>query len=78
MSGKILIAAAAAILLASTGLASAQTRTHSLRAPYAYGYAPYANSYYDQWYWNGIYGVAPSFNVPDPYFGTIWEGVAPY
>ena len=74
MSRKILIAAAAAILFASTGLASAQTRTH-LRAQY---YAPYANSYFDQSYWNGVAGVAPGFAVADPYVGTIWEGVAPY
>jgi hypothetical protein len=37
MSNKILIAVAPAILLASTGLASAKTRTH-WQAPYAYGY----------------------------------------
>jgi hypothetical protein len=35
MSNKILIAVAPAILLASTGLASAKTQTH-WRAPYAY------------------------------------------
>jgi hypothetical protein len=37
MSNKILIAVAPAILLASTGLASAKTQTH-WRAPYAYDY----------------------------------------
>ncbi len=76
MSNKILIAAASAILLASTGLASAQTRTH-WRAPYAYGYnAPYANSYYDRSYWDA---VAPNLYVrPDPFVGTYWEGVVPY
>jgi hypothetical protein len=41
MSNKILIAVAAAILLASTGLASAKTQTH-WRAPYAYDYLPCA------------------------------------
>jgi hypothetical protein len=69
MSNKILIAAVSAILVASTGLASAQTRIHR-QAPYAYGYdAPYANSYY----------VAPNtFVRPDPFVGTYWEGVVPY
>jgi hypothetical protein len=78
MSRKILIGAVSVVLLASTGLASAQTRTHTLRGPSDHGYAPYAHSYFDQWYWNGINGVAPAFSVPDRYFGTIWEGVAPY
>jgi hypothetical protein len=72
MSNKILIAAVSAILLASTGLASAQTRARS----HAYGSAPYVDSYFDQTYWNA---VGPHFYVqPDPYAGTIWEGVAPY
>jgi hypothetical protein len=76
MSNKILIAAVSAILLASTGLASAQTRTH-WQAPYGYSYyAPYGNSYYDRSYWQA---VAPSFYVrPDPFVGTVWEGVVPY
>ncbi|MGC1351122.1 MAG: hypothetical protein WA858_15285 [Xanthobacteraceae bacterium] len=75
MSNKILIAAVAAIVLASTGLASAQTRTH-VRAPYAYGYAPSSNSYYDRSYWDA---VAPNIYVrPDPFVGTVWEGVVPY
>jgi hypothetical protein len=76
MSNKILIAAASAILLASTGLAPAQTRIHR-QAPDAYGYnAPYATSYYDRAYWNA---VAPNtFVRPDPFVGTVWEGVVPY
>lgn len=76
MSNKILIAAVSAILVASTGLASAQTRIHR-QAPYAFGYdAPYANSYYDRSYWNA---VAPNtFVRPDPFVGTYWEGVVPY
>ncbi len=76
MSTKILIAAVAAVLVASTGLASAQTRIHR-QAPYAYGYtAPYANSYYDRSYW---VAVAPNLAVrPDPLVGTYFEGVAPY
>jgi hypothetical protein len=75
MSNKILIAAVSAVLLASTGLASAQTRTH-WQAPSANGYAPYADSYYNRTYWDA---VAPNMYVrPDPLVGTVWEGVAPY
>jgi hypothetical protein len=76
MSNKILIAVASAILLAFTGLASAQTRIH-WQAPHAYGhYMPYANSYYDRTYWDAI---APNtFVRPDPFAGTVWEGVVPY
>jgi hypothetical protein len=47
MSNRILIAAVAAILLASTGLASAQTRVHR-QAQIGYGYAPYTSSHYDR------------------------------
>jgi hypothetical protein len=76
MSNQILIAAVSAILLASTGLASAQQgRTH-WQAPNAYGYAPYGNSYYNKTYWDA---VAPNMYVrPDPYVGTVWDNVAPY
>jgi hypothetical protein len=75
MSNKILVAVAVAILFASTGLASAQTRTHH-RAPYAYGYD---HSYYDRTYLDGAAQFAPSLAVrPDPFAGTYWEGVVPY
>jgi hypothetical protein len=75
MSKKILFAGVSAILLASTAVASAQTRTH-VQAPYGYGYAPYGNSYYDRTYWDA---VAPNVYVrPDPFVGTVWEGVVPY
>ncbi len=77
MSNKILVAAATAILLASAGLASAQTQTRN-HAPRANGvYQPYANSYYDRTYWESI---APNGTIgrPDPFVGTIWEGVVPY
>jgi hypothetical protein len=73
MSNKILIAAVSVILLASTGLASAQTRIHRQAQ---YGYASYTDSYYDRSYWDA---VAPNIYVrPDPFVGTIWEGVVPY
>jgi opacity protein-like surface antigen len=81
MSKKFLIAAASAILLASTALASAQPRPHrhvQLQRDYGYSYSyvPYAGSYYDRSYWDA---VAPNFYVrPDPFVGTIWEGVVPY
>jgi hypothetical protein len=66
MSGKIIAAIAAAVLLTSTGLASAQTRTK------AHSQDPYAGTY-----WEGVvpYG---SDQVPDRYAGTIWQGVVPY
>ena len=68
MSNKIVIAAVAAILVASTGLASAQARVHR-QAQIGYGYAPYTG------YWEGT----PSFYVrPDPFAGTVWQNVAPY
>jgi hypothetical protein len=74
MSNKILLAAVAAIVLASTGLASAQTRVHR-QAPIGYGSAPYTSSRYDGWNWEGV----PSFYVrPDPFVGTVWQNVAPY
>jgi hypothetical protein len=53
MSRKILIATAAAIMLASTGLASA-------RMPYVYGYAPYGSGGIPP----GIYGYAPGYGPP--------------
>jgi hypothetical protein len=74
MSNKIVIAAVAAMLVASTGFASAQTRVHR-QAQIGYGYAPYASSYSDRWNWEGV----PSFYVrPDPFVGTVWQNVAPY
>jgi hypothetical protein len=82
MSKKLLIAAAAAILVASTGLASAQPRAHArVRAPHVYVQTPYVqapsfNSYYDESYWNAV--GSNLYVRPDPFVGTIWEGVVPY
>ena len=46
--------------------------------PGAY-YSGGPSGYYDQAYWRGIYGVAPSFSPgPDPYAGTYFYGVAPW
>jgi hypothetical protein len=66
MVSKITAMLAAAVVLASAGVASAQTV-----------YAPYANSYYNQDTSNLRFGHAndPQF---DPYTGTVWENVAPY
>jgi hypothetical protein len=71
MTGKITAILAAALVLASAGVASAQTNRHAG----AQWRAPYANSYYDTR--NLRYGHAsePRF---DPYAGTVFEGVAPY
>jgi hypothetical protein len=73
MSKKFLIAAAATILVASTGLASAQQRA---QAPRDYVHAPYVNSYYDRAYWDAV--ASKVYVRPDPFVGTIWEGVVPY
>jgi len=66
MTSKVFAIVAAAVVLTSASVASAQTR-----------YAPYANSYYNQDTRNLRYGHAndPQF---DPYRGTVFEGVAPY
>jgi len=66
MTGKIFAIVAAAVVLASASVATAQTR-----------YAPNANSYYNQDTRNLRFGHAndPQF---DPYAGTVFQGVAPY
>jgi hypothetical protein len=80
MIGKITSAVAVALLLGSASVASAQTDTRAQRngtwqAPFAEPY--YDNSYFNEDYWRA---VAPfgAVGQPDPYAGTIWEGVAPY
>jgi hypothetical protein len=84
MTGKITAIVAAAAVLASAGVASAQTNRHLQRAG-AQWHAPYAgyyngNSYYNQDYWRGTYDFVPGVgpNRSDPYAGTVFEGVAPY
>ncbi len=54
MSGKIMTAVAAAILLASTGLASAQTQ------------APRHDGAMAKGYYNGYYNAAPNQFANDP------------
>lgn len=76
MTGKITAAVAAAVLLASAGVASAQTRHHAAQVG-AQPQAAYTDSYYNRDYWAG---VAPAGRPerPDPLAGTVFEGVAPY
>ena len=66
MTSKLTAIVAAAAVLASAGVASAQTNRH------AGAYAPYANSYYNRDYWVGIQGVAPYQTQPsfDSFGGT--------
>jgi hypothetical protein len=76
MTSKITAVLAAALVLASAGVASAQTgRRAQWQAPYGESYY----GYYNRDYWAGIQGVAP-YRTPrfDPYAGTVFEGVAPY
>jgi hypothetical protein len=75
MTSKITAVLAAVVVLASAGVASAQTNRHA-RAQWQ---APYTDSYFNRDYWVGIQGVAPC-ETPrfDPYAGTVFEGVAPY
>jgi hypothetical protein len=84
MTNKIAAALAAAILLGTTALASAQP-SNQLQHPRAVvvpndalmlqdprAYDPYAGTYFDN--------VAPytARDLPDPYWGTPFQGVAPY
>src|ERR1700732_178769 len=64
MSAKILPAIVVGLLLATTALASAQTRNYQ-QGPYGYRYQRMAPSPYSGGNWR------------DPYAGTYWEGVAP-
>ena len=66
MTTKIFAIVAAAVVLASAGVASAQTR-----------YAPYASPYYNQDTRNLRYGHANDRQL-DPLAGTVFDGVAPY
>ena len=63
MTGKITAILAAAVVLASASVASAQT--------------VYAPSYHNQDTRNLRYGHANDHQF-DPYAGTVFEGVAPY
>jgi hypothetical protein len=73
MIGKITAIVAAALVLGSAGVASAQSNRHAGTQ----WQAPYANSYYTQDTRNLRYGHAndPLYN---PLAGTVLDGVAPY
>ena len=71
MTRKITAILAAAVVLASAGVASAQAR---FGAP---PQVPYANSNYDHDYWAGAAGIVPG-GPDNPYAGTVFDGVAPY
>jgi hypothetical protein len=73
MTSKITAIAAVAVVLASAGVASAQTNRHAG----AQWQAPYANSYYNQDTRNLRYGHANDHQF-DPLAGTVFDGVAPY
>ena len=66
MISQITAILSAAVVLASAGVASAQTV-----------YAPYADSYYNQDTRNLRYGHAND-RLSDPLAGTVFDGVAPY
>jgi hypothetical protein len=72
MSSKTTAILAAAMMLASAGVASAQTNRHAG----AQWQVPYANSYYSQTR-NLRYGHANDRQF-DPLAGTVFDGVAPY
>ena len=70
---KITAIVAAAVVLASAGVASAQTSRHAG----AQWQAPYAGSYYNQDTRNLRYGHAND-RQSDPLAGTMFDGVAPF
>jgi hypothetical protein len=87
MSAKIIPVIAAGLLLATTALASAQTKTFARDlytpvldrgGPYYSGYSGYYGS--DPYYGTPYENVAPysADRMPDPYMGTVYDGVAPY
>lgn len=76
-----LMAVVAALLLGSTVMASAQTRTHQPDAGfYSERMAASRGAFRDPYAGTVWENVAPygSHDMPDPYAGTVWEGVAPY
>jgi hypothetical protein len=75
ITGKITAIPAAAVVLASAGVAWAQTNRHAG----AQWLVPNANPYYNRDYWVGNPRLnGHSFNTFGPYAGTIFEGVVPY
>jgi len=81
MSAKVLPALIVGLLLGTTALASAQTKTfpRDLYTPVVERGMPY---YYwtDPYYGTPFENVAPytAYGQPDPYRGTVFDNVAPY
>lgn len=88
MSAKVLPALIVGLLLGTTALASAQTKTYQrdLFMPVVERGVPpgyyYGTDYYgaDPYWGTPFENVAPytSYGQPDPYAGTMLDGVAPY
>jgi hypothetical protein len=84
MSAKILPFVAVGLLLGTTALATAQTKTfpRDLYTPVLHRGGAYYSSYYwtDPYYGTPFENVAPysANSQPDPYAGTVYDGVAPY
>lgn len=81
MISKVTAAIVAAVLVASAGVASAQTsertaRTHAQTALTSAAWQS-PHFYYNKDYWDG---VAPAGRIQqrDPFAGTYFEGVVPY
>lgn len=76
MTGKITAAVAAALLLATAGVASARPAAHFANSGTALQ-SSHADSYYNRDYWDSV-SPAGRIDLRDPYVGTPFEGVAPY
>jgi hypothetical protein len=75
MAHKIAAVLVAAIMLASTGVASAQTNSHAARMHgqwQARQQAPYSDV------WTGSGFTAGRYDHRDPLAGSVFDGVAPY
>ena len=81
---KIIPVVAMGLLLGTTALASAQTKTfpRDLYTLVLERGGPYYSNYYwtDPYYGTPFENVAPysANSMPDPYAGTVYQGVAPY
>jgi hypothetical protein len=74
MISKITAILAAAVVLASAGIAAAQTSSHPARTngQWQAKQAPYSDI------WTGSGFPAGRYDQRDPYAGSVFDGVAPY
>jgi hypothetical protein len=72
MTRKITAILAAAVVLASAGVASAQTNSHRTNGQWQGRQAPYNDI------WTGSGFPAGSYDHRDPLAGSVFDGVAPY